>query len=90
VRWHSFEVATFELGRDTLALDAHTAIGLYTPERSIVDAFRLRGREGRDVAYEALRRWIRRAEAQPSSLLAMAANFPRAVTPLRNALEVLL
>jgi hypothetical protein len=89
-RWHSFEVATFDLGRDTFALDAHIAIGLYTPERSIIDAFRLRGREGRDVAYEALRRWIRRPGAQPSSLLELAANFPRAVTPLRIALEVLL
>lgn len=90
VRWHRFEPATFEIGREELSLGSATTIGLYTPERCIVDAFRLRGREGHDMANEALRRWIRRRGAQPSALLAMAANFPRATTPLRRALEVLL
>jgi hypothetical protein len=89
-RWHRFEPATFEIGRELLQVDPDTTIGLYTPERCIVDAFRLRGREGHDVANEALRRWLRKPGAQPSALLALAARFPRAATPLRHALEVLL
>jgi hypothetical protein len=90
VRWHSFDPRTFELGRETLKLGSKTVIGLYSAERSIVDAFRLRGREGHEMANEALRRWLRRRGAQPSALLALAAHFPRALTPLRSSLEVLL
>jgi hypothetical protein len=89
-RWHFFDPETFELGRETLKLDARAQIGLYSAERSIVDAFRLRGREGHDTANEALRRWLTRRGAQPSVLLALAAKFPRALTPLRASLEVLL
>ncbi|HET6338302.1 MAG TPA: hypothetical protein VFG30_34000 [Polyangiales bacterium] len=89
-RWHSFDPQTFELGRESLKLDSKTTIGLYSAERSIVDAFRLRGREGHEMANEALRRWLRRPGAQPSTLLALAAKFRRALTPLRASLEVLL
>lgn len=89
-RWHYFEPSTFGLARETVKLDSKTVIGLYSAERSIVDAFRLRGTEGHDMANEALRRWLRRPRSQPSVLLALAAKFPRALTPLRVALEVLL
>jgi predicted transcriptional regulator of viral defense system len=90
VRWHFFQTATFEVERNQLALEESVSIGLYSAERSIVDAFRLRGREGRDVANEALRRWLRRRGAEPSKLLAIAAQLPRTLSPLRHALEVLL
>jgi predicted transcriptional regulator of viral defense system len=90
VRWHLFDPKTFAIGREDLRLDSDCAIGLYTPERCIIDAFRLRGREGHELGAEALRRWLRRRGAQPSALLTLAAKFPRAATPLRRALEVLL
>lgn len=90
VQWHFFQEETFALERGQVPLDEDVAIGLYSAERSIVDAFRLRGREGRDVANEALRRWLRRRGAQPGRLLELAARLPRATTPLRHALEVLL
>ncbi len=90
VHWHWFEAASFELGREQLALDAQTSIGLYSAERSIVDAFRMRGREGHELANEALKRWLRRRGAQPSVLLELAERLPRSRTPLRRALEVLL
>lgn len=90
VRWHTFDPATFEVGRETVAVQKGVFIGQYTPERSIVDAFRLRGREGHELGYEALRRWLRRPGVQPAALLEMANKFPRALTPLRAALEVLL
>ena len=90
VRWHRFDPDTFEIGRELLPIDPTTAIGLYSPERCIVDAFRMRGREGHEMANEALKRWLRRPRIQPAALLALAERFPRAATPLRRALEVLL
>ena len=90
VRWHHFEVATFELGRTQLSLDGHTTIGLYSPERSIVDAFRLRATEGHELAHVALKRWLRKPGNHAAALLQLAKHFPRTVTPLRKALELLL
>lgn len=89
VRWHVFQPETFELGRGELTLDAGVSIGLYSPERTIIDSFRLRGREGHEVAYEALRRWLRQRGAHPSKLLTLAEKLPRASRPLQHALEVL-
>jgi hypothetical protein len=90
VRWHTFDPATFDVGREKLSIQRGVHIGQYTAERSIVDAFRLRGREGHELGNEALRRWLRRPGAQPAALLELASKFPRALTPLRQALEVLL
>jgi hypothetical protein len=90
VEWHFFQPETFALERSLLELADQVSIGIYTAERSIVDAFRLRGREGHDVAYEALRRWLRRRGAEPARLLELAEKLPRATAPLRHALEVLL
>jgi hypothetical protein len=90
IQWHFFQPSTFELGRNLLDLGGGVSIGLYSAERSIVDAFRLRGREGHDVAIEALRRWLRRRGSEPARLIALAAQLPRASTSLRQALEVLL
>jgi hypothetical protein len=55
-----------------------------------VDAFRARGREGHEVGYEALRRWLRTRGAEPARLLEMAQQLPRGLTPIRLALEALL
>lgn len=89
VSWHHFDAATFDLGRTTLPLDISTSIGLYSPERSIIDAFRLRHIEGPELGIEALRRWLR-AGGQPSALLRTAASFRSGTPALRRALEVLL
>ena len=89
VRWRHFDQGTFDLGRETLGIDDGRSIGLYTAERSIIDAFRLRHLEGADLANEALKRWLRRG-GQPSELLALARSFPRALTALRETLEILL
>lgn len=88
--WHSFAIDIFDLGRDELALSETTTIGLYTAERCIIDAFRLRHHEGSETAVEALRRWLRRRGSQPTTLLAMARSFPKAQPALRTALEILL
>jgi predicted transcriptional regulator of viral defense system len=90
VQWHRFERASFDIGRGTTAVDSTTVIGLYSPERSIIDAFRTAGTEGPELGYEALRRWVRRPGSQPSRLLALATHWPRTLPVIRKALEVLL
>jgi predicted transcriptional regulator of viral defense system len=88
VHWHAFDSRTFALGRETKPLDDAARIGLYNAERSVVDAFRLRSQVGEDVAYEALRRWLRRG-GRPTALLKMAEAFPRARGEIRHGLTVL-
>lgn len=90
VTWHRFDAATFELGRDRFDVDPTTTISIYSPVRSIVDAFRLRHQEGPDLARDALRRWLSRRDSHPAELLEMARHFPHAERGLREALEILL
>jgi predicted transcriptional regulator of viral defense system len=90
IHWHSFDKSTFAVGRDKHAITDDIEIGIYSPERSIIDAFRLRHELGTDVAHEALRRWLRRRGSMPSALMTMARSFPKAETSLRTALEILL
>jgi hypothetical protein len=90
VTWHLFDPDTFDTGRADLALDEYTTIGLYGPERSIVDAIRLRHREGPELGYTALKRWLRRPGSSPAELLAIARGFPQAERALREALEIML
>jgi hypothetical protein len=91
VRWHSFDRATFDLGRGLHPLtDEGLTIGLYSPERTIIDVFRLRHEIGDDLANEALKRWLRRRGSAPATLLELARSFPRALPALRSTLEILL
>jgi predicted transcriptional regulator of viral defense system len=90
VRWHRFHADTFDLGREHLLVDDGIQLGIYGPERCIVDAFRLRHILGEQVAVEALRRWLRRSGSTPSSLLEFARPFPKAEPALRDTLRVLL
>src|SRR5665647_3327129 len=89
-RWHHFAPATFDIGRELLALDGAISIGLYDAPRSIIDAFRMRATEGHELGYEALRRWLRASGSQPGQLIRLAGQFPKAETPLRMALAALL
>lgn len=90
VRWHAFDPDTFDIGRDMLPLTGACRIGLYGPERSIIDAYRLRHSEGADLAHEALKRWLRRrGSSPPATLLRMARDFPKALPALSTALEIL-
>ena len=89
VTWHSFDVATFEVGRTAMAGGPGMELWVYSAERTLVDSFRLMHREGGDVAYTALRRWVGRRGNSQSSLLRIARGFPKALPRLRNALEAL-
>jgi predicted transcriptional regulator of viral defense system len=90
VSWHSFDRATFQIGREQVQAGSGSAVAIYSAERTIVDCFRLMHQEGSDVAYEALRRWLRRRGNTPAALLKIAAAFPKAQPRLHQALEVLL
>ena len=89
VAWHAFDVDTFDIGRNMIDLDNDVAIGLYSPERCVVDAFRLPHIVGYETTYIALRRWLRRHGNHLSTLEEMASHFSRAQRRLRGALEVL-
>jgi predicted transcriptional regulator of viral defense system len=90
VAWHRFDASTYDIGRTSLDLGNDLHIGIYSPERCIVDAFRLRHQEGEEVAIEALRRWLRRSTSTPAILLEMASHFPKAKPSLLHALRILL
>lgn len=90
VSWHSFDQATFSIGREHADAGGGAKVSIYSAERSIVDSFRLMHQEGSDVAYEALRRWLRRRGNTPAGLLKVAGSFPKALPRIRQALEVLL
>ncbi|MGL4340133.1 MAG: type IV toxin-antitoxin system AbiEi family antitoxin domain-containing protein [Rhodoglobus sp.] len=90
VDWHLFDRATFQIGRTFLETGyADPSVGIYSAERSIVDAFRLRHTAGYETGIEALRNWLRRPGSQPTKLLEIAQLLPRATGPLRTALEIL-
>ncbi len=90
VNWHAFAADMFDTGREELSLTADARIGLYGPERSIIDCFRLRHQEGPELAHEALKRWLGRRGSSPAELIRMAQHFPKALPSLRAALEILL
>jgi hypothetical protein len=87
---HVFARETFALGRETLDIGDNISVGLYSAERTLVDVIRLRHREGSDVAWESLRRWLRGRGAKPASLISMAKHFHGAERAVRQALEVVL
>ena len=62
-------------------------IGIYSAERCIVDAFRLR-RESATSWRDALREWLRRG-GKPARLMEIATVLPRAKGPLLRMLEAL-
>lgn len=89
IAWHHFDRATFEIGREEIAIPgSDQTIGIYSPERSIADAFRLRGDVGYELARDALREWLRRG-GKPARLIKIASQLPRAKSPVRQALEML-
>lgn len=87
---HVFALDTFDVGRDELVIGKNLSIGIYSPIRTLVDIIRLRHREGSDVAWQALRRWLARKGSQPAALLSMARQFHGAETAVRDALQFVL
>jgi predicted transcriptional regulator of viral defense system len=88
-RVHVFAAGTFALGRDHQAVDSGEAIAISSLERTVVDLLRLRSRVGRDVALSALRAYLRRQDAKPGQLLALARQL-RIGSVMSEVLEPLL
>lgn len=92
ITWHQFNKATFDLDRTLVPIEGveDARIGIYSAERSIVDAFRLRASAGYETGIEALRNWLKRPGSQPARLMELSTAIPRSKGPLRVAMEVLL
>lgn len=89
IKWHHFATDTFDLGRSVTPVPGSTmSIGLYSPERCIADAFRLRGNNGYELGRNALREWLRRG-GKPGHLMAIATRLPRAKGPILQMLEAI-
>lgn len=90
VQWHHFAEETFEIGRTEYPLFGDFSIGLYSPERTIIDLFRLRHSWGSDLAISALKEWLGKRGSSPAKLAEMSRSFPIARPALLNTLEILL
>ncbi len=89
VRVHQFDRATFELGRREATTDADEPFWIYSPERTVVDAMRLSRWVGRDVALQALRRYLSRRDAQPAAISELGRQLG-ATSRIMPAMEALL
>jgi predicted transcriptional regulator of viral defense system len=82
-----FAEATFELGLSTVEAAPGEGIRVHDRERTVVDVMRLRHRLGEPLALGALRRYLRRGDARPGRLLALARDLG-AFGPIRAAIDV--
>ncbi|MDN5855190.1 MAG: hypothetical protein L0K86_20550, partial [Actinomycetia bacterium] len=89
IAWHQFDRATFDIGRDQIRIHGtDLTISLYSPQRSIADAFRLRSEVGYELARDALKEWLRRG-GKPATLIEIASQLPRAKGPILHVLDAL-
>lgn len=89
-RIHVFDATTFQAGKNEVELGPEETIWISSVERTLIDCLRLRHQIGSDLAYGALRTYLRRTGPQrPRELLEMA-NTLRVRTVLLDAFEVLL
>jgi predicted transcriptional regulator of viral defense system len=86
---HVFAAVTFGLEHLEETSETGERLSIYSPERAVVDAMRLAHRVGRDTALHALNRYLRRSDAQPLRLLAIARELGGRQR-LADALEVVM
>lgn len=89
IRWHQFHKGTFDLGREEILIPGSSQlIGIYSPERTIVDCFRLRSTVGYETARDATKEWLRRG-GKPAQLIQLATRLPRAKSLVLDTLEMI-
>jgi predicted transcriptional regulator of viral defense system len=71
IQIHRFSDDSFRTGMETHDIDG-VAIRVYSPEKSLADAFKYRNKIGKDVAVEALRTYLSRPRPRLRELLAYA------------------
>jgi hypothetical protein len=87
---HLFDAATFDIGREQMPIaGSDRTVAIYSAERSIADAFRMRRAVGFELPTEALKTWLQRRGSRPGQLLALAMKLPGGSGPLREALGYL-
>ena len=84
-----FDATWFELGLSSVEAAKGEHVRVYDPARTVVDLMRLRHRLGEPLAHGALRRYLRRRDARPASLLRLAGEFD-VQGPVQRALDVAL
>ncbi|GEM_PF-4574213 len=84
-----FDARTFELGRERFEASPGEWVAVYSPERAVADAMRLRHRVGDPVALRALRAYLSRRYARPGRLAELARELGDAGELLR-AMQVVL
>jgi predicted transcriptional regulator of viral defense system len=89
IHWHHFDKGTFEIGREEILIaGSEQTIGIYSPERTIADCFRLRSLVGYEAARDATKEWLRRG-GKPVNLVQIATQLPRTKALVLNALDLL-
>ncbi len=88
--WHHFDRDSFGEERRELEIPGSDGrmIGIYGPERSVVDCFRLRALVGYETATVALHELLARG-GDRALLMRLAMRLPRARRPLLDILEAL-
>jgi predicted transcriptional regulator of viral defense system len=69
---HVFHASTFDLGRVEVEVAPGARFAITDPERTVVDAFRMRHGLGGDVGPAALRRYLRGTHPSPARVLELA------------------
>ncbi len=87
-RVHVFRAATFDLGRLEVREEWGERFWISDRERTVVDTFRFRHVLGEDVAYGALRRYLRERRPRPARLAELA-RAVRVSGPVLRATQVL-
>lgn len=89
ISWHLFNAASYDIGREPITIPGTDIRSwIYSPERCIVDAVRLRGRLGYETGIDALKSWLN-AGGRPADLMRVAGQVPRATSAIHAALQVL-
>lgn len=88
-RVHVFDARTFAIERQQARTDVDEPFWIYSPERSVVDAFRMSRWIGRDTALHALRRYLAQPRPDPARVSELARELGGSAQ-LRPALEALL
>lgn len=90
VSLHLFDSTTFDIGREQMLISGtDRTIAIYSPERSIADAFRMRRSVGFEIPTEALKSWLTQSGSKPGQLMRLAERLPGGSGPLRDALGYL-
>jgi predicted transcriptional regulator of viral defense system len=86
---YRFDEPTFEIGLTQVDAAEGEPVRIYSAERSVVDAMRLRHRLGEPLAHAALARYLRRRGSRPAELLRIARMLD-VYGPVKTAAEIAL